>query len=148
MNAELYSTDLRGLIRKEINRAFAESFGGAPGVYTNLTATIDRTGRIRMGRGGGELAIAWDAPGTVYYVAPYTMLIAKAGTASSSGTAAWAYAIASGGGTAFAGTAIPFRLQANDVLRIAASGFPASGGYAACTLVRDLAGTVTLGGTA
>ena len=142
---ELYSADIQSLIRREVDRAFRQSFGGSPGVYTNLTATVDRTGRIKFARGGGEVAINWDRPGTVYYVAPYDMVMATAGAASSSGTAAWAYAVSAGGTASFSGTALPFRLRRDDVLRIAASGFPL-GGYAAVTLVRDLAGTVE-GGT-
>lgn len=148
-NPDLYSQEIVRVIRAEIQRELNRSFGGSPGVYPNVVATVDRSGRLRYARGGGEVAIHYDRPGTVYYVAPYDMFMATAGTASSSGTAAFSYAIAAGTApSSFAGTSLPFRLRRNDVLRVGATGFPTTGGYAAVTLVRDLSGTVELGGSA
>lgn len=139
----LIARDLNRLIDQAIARRFAQAFGGVPGVYNNVSLTIDRTGAIRFASGGGEVAFNWNGGsagnGTIDYVAPYRMVF---GTASiEAGDGSVAYSVSVGGTGAFAGTAVPMLLQRGDVVRLICTGLSGTAAYHAVTLVRDFAGT-------
>lgn len=136
--------DLNDQIDRRVHRILAETFGGSPGVYTNLNATLDRTGRITFASGGGEVGFDWQGGtagnGTIHYVAPYRMAIGTAVQASD-GTPTITYGVSIGGTGAFSGTAPPFVLNKRDVVRVICAGLAGTAQYAAVTLVRQTPGT-------
>jgi hypothetical protein len=115
---------LRSFVQAEIDIALGRSFGGSPGVYTNLNATVDRTGRLRFASGGGEVLFDFrgtpDSGGTIGYVAGYPMTFGTHVLHASGTVGAPTYQYSPASGSAFVGTALPIVMTAGAALNVVA----------------------------